>query len=90
MTCMLLLPLKETCLLTYKQQFRVIESDDSSFIIKARNRLQEIDFHQRSSGCAGAGGPRGATPRSRSEGAELRRYPLSKERGSGCTLLEQP
>ena len=58
---MLLLPLKETCLLTYKQQFRVIESADFSLIIKARNKLQEIDFHQRSGGCAGAGGPRGGT-----------------------------
>ena len=87
---MLLLPLKETCLLTYKQQFRVIESADFSLIIKARNKLQEIDFHQRSGGCVGAGGPRGGTPRSRSEGAALRRYPSSKERGSGCSLLEQP
>ena len=34
-TCMLLLPLKETCLLTYKQRFRVIVCDDFSLIIKA-------------------------------------------------------
>ena len=44
----------------------------------------------RSSGCPGAGGPRGAIPCSRSGGAVVRRYPLSKVRSSGCTLLEQP
>ena len=32
----------------------------------------------RSGGCMGAGGPRGSIPRSRSEGAAMRRYPLSK------------
>ena len=37
----------------------------------------------------GAGRPRGATPHSRSGGAAVRRYPLSKVRSSGCTLLEQ-
>ena len=37
----------------------------------------------------GAGGPRGATPRSRSGGVAMRRYPLSKVRSRGCTLLEQ-
>ena len=37
-----------------------------------------------------AGGPRGAIPRSRSGGAAVRRYPLSKVRSSGCALLEQP
>ena len=40
-------------------------------------------------GCMGAGGPRGATPHSRSGGAAVRRYPLSKVRSSGCALLEQ-
>ena len=45
--------------------------------------------HPRSRGCEGAGGPRGATLRSRSAGATVRRYPLSKVRSS-CTLLEQP
>ena len=45
--------------------------------------------HPRSGGCAGAGGPRGATPRSRSGGVALRRYPLSKVRSSSCALLEQ-
>ena len=44
----------------------------------------------RSGDCTGAGGPRGATPRSRSEVAVVRRYPSSKVRSSGCTLLEQP
>ena len=38
----------------------------------------------------GTGGPRGATPRSRSGGAAVRRYPSSKVRSSGCALLEQP
>ena len=45
---------------------------------------------QRRGGYTGVGGPRGATPSSRSGGAALRRYPLSKVRSSGCTLLEQP
>ena len=44
----------------------------------------------RSSGCAGAGEPRGAIPCSRSEGIAVRRYPSSKVRSSYCTLLEQP
>ena len=44
----------------------------------------------RSSCCAGAGGLRGATPRSRSGGAAVRRYSSSKVRSSGCALLEQP
>ena len=43
----------------------------------------------RSGGCAGAGGPRGATPHSRSGGAALMRYPSSKVRGSGSAFLEQ-
>ena len=43
----------------------------------------------RSGGCAGAGGLRGATPRSRSGGVAVRRFPSSKVRSSGCTLLEQ-
>ena len=44
----------------------------------------------RSCGCMGAGGPRGATPRSRSGGAGVRRYRLFKVRSGGCALLEQP
>ena len=44
----------------------------------------------RSSGCAGAGGPRGAILPSRSEQAAVKRYPSSKVRSSSCTLLEQP
>ena len=43
----------------------------------------------RSGGCRGAGGPRGAIPRSRSEGAVVRRYPSSKVRSSSCAFLEQ-
>ena len=43
----------------------------------------------KSSGCVGAEGPRGAIPRSRSGGAVVRRYPSSKVRSNGCTLLEQ-
>ena len=39
----------------------------------------------RSGGCTGAGGPRGATPRSRSGGVTS-----SKVRSSYCALLEQP
>ena len=42
-----------------------------------------------SSSCVGTGGPRGATPHSRSGGAAVRRYPSSKVRSSGCALLEQ-
>ena len=44
----------------------------------------------RNGGCTGSGGPKGAIPRSRSGGAAVRRYPSSKVRSSGCTLLEQP
>ena len=43
----------------------------------------------RSGGCAGAGGPRGPTPPSRSGGVAVRRHPLWKVRSSGCALLEQ-
>ena len=45
--------------------------------------------HPRCSGCMGAGGLRGATPRSRSGGAALRRYPSPKVSSSGSALLEQ-
>ena len=41
----------------------------------------------RSGACMGTGGPRGAIPCSRSEGAEVRRYPTSKVRSSGCAML---
>ena len=51
---------------------------------------REAPPRQRSDGCAGAGGLRGATPHSRSGGATVRRYPLNKVRSSGCALLEQP
>ena len=43
----------------------------------------------RSSGCTGAGGPRGAIPRWRSGRAVVRRYPSSKVRSS-CAFLQQP
>ena len=43
-----------------------------------------------SSGCAGTGGLRGATPHSRSGAAVVRRCPSSKVRSSSCALLEQP
>ena len=46
-------------------------------------------MYPRSSGCTGAGGPRGATPHSRSGGAAVRRYPTSKVRSSSCALVEQ-
>ena len=44
----------------------------------------------RSSGCAGAGGPRIAIPHWRSGSVAVRRYPSSKVRSNGCALLEQP
>ena len=43
----------------------------------------------RSSGCASAGGPRGAIPHWRSGRVAVRRYPSSKVRSSGYALLEQ-
>ena len=42
--------------------------------------------HPRIGGCAGAGGPRGDTPRSRSGGVVVRRYPASKVRSSSCAF----
>ena len=59
---------------------------------KARGGGQEEQPHDQGAvaSCAGAGGPRGATPHSKSEGAMVRRYPLSKVRSSGCALLDQP
>ena len=44
--------------------------------------------YPRSGGCAGAGGPGGATPPSKLGGAAVKRYPLSKVRSSRCALLE--
>ena len=46
-------------------------------------RLGGATPHPRSGGCTGAGGPRGAIPRSRSGGAAVRRYPSSKVRSIG-------
>ena len=48
-----------------------------------REELKQKKPRPRSGGCAGGGGPRGATPRSRSGGAAMRRYPSSKVRSSG-------
>ena len=46
-------------------------------------RRQIADFKApKLPGCAGAGGPRGATPHSRSGGVVVRRYPSSKVRSS--------
>ena len=44
----------------------------------------------RTGGCKGAGRPREAIPHWRSGWAAVRRYPSSKVRSSGCSLLEQP
>ena len=37
----------------------------------------------------GAGGPRGATPRSRSGGVVVRTYPSFKVRSNSCALLDR-
>ena len=52
--------------------------------------LSILTRRPRRGGCARTGGLRGAAPRSRSRGAAVMKYPLSKVRGSSCTLLEQP
>ena len=58
---------------------------------EARGVGREDQLHVQGAvgGCMGAGGPRRAIPRSRSEGTGVRRYPSSKVRSSGCALLEQ-
>ena len=61
-----------------------------NFPSRSGGRLSWATPRPRSSGCTGTGGPRGATPHSRSGGAAMRRYPSSKVRSSSCTLLEQP
>ena len=43
-------------------------------------------LHPRSGGCTGAGGPRGATPRSRPGGVAVRRYPCPKKRNPSKTV----
>ena len=55
---------------------------------RSNSTSKERWLHPRSGGCTGARGPRGAIPRSRSGGAVVRRYSLSKVKSSGCTLLE--
>ena len=53
-------------------------------------QLQHQSFQcPRSSGCAGTGGLRGATPCQGQE-ERVRRYSSPKVRSNGCTLLEQP
>ena len=47
-------------------------------------RLKGTTPHPRTSGCMGAGGPKGNTPCSTSGGVAVRRYPSSKVRSSGC------
>ena len=44
----------------------------------------------KSSGCTGAGGPRGATPHSRSGGAAVRRYHSSKVRRAAVLCCSNP
>ena len=45
--------------------------------------------HTSAGGCMDAGGPRGATPGSRSREVAVRRYASSKVRSWCCALLEQ-
>ena len=59
-----------------------IEQQHGSYII-ATHEWEEKSYFQ-------SGGPRGAIPRWRSGRTVVRRYPSSKVRSSGCTLLEQP
>ena len=60
-------------------------------LTRGQGRLPGGDTQRpRSSGYTGAAGPRGVIPHSRSGGVAVRRYPSSKVRSSGCTLLEQP
>ena len=69
---------------------------ESSMCASNPHHATEFDFYNWSFHL-GAGGPRGATPRSRSGGAAMRRYSLSKVtryslskvRSSGCALREQ-
>ena len=57
---------------------------------EARAGGQEEQPHIQGAVAVGAGGPRGAIPRSRSGVAVVRRYPSSNVRSSSCALLEQP
>ena len=56
----------------------------------ARGQGQRLGGPTPRHGCTGTGGPREAIPHWRSGRAVVRRYPLSKVRSIGCTLLEQP
>ena len=68
---------------------KFIHHGQFAFIPTAQEELRGATPCPRSGGCVGTGGSRGATPRSRSGGVAERRYPSSKVRSSGCTLLEQ-
>ena len=82
------------CQETIENQIKHPTPAPAPFPILKETTFQELNICRinspRSGGCAGAGGPRGAIPRSRSGGAAVRRYPSSKVRSSGCALLEQP
>ena len=71
-------------------EVRVGGREELSHVPGQRQRPRGATPPLRSGGCGGAGGPRGAIPRSRSEGTAVRRYPSSKVRSNGCALLEQP
>ena len=60
---------------------RIARRDKKAFL---SDQCKEIEENNRM-GKTGAGGPRGATPCSRSGGAAMRIYPSSKVRSSGCT-----
>ena len=51
--------------------------------------LEELTYIQEAVAMQGTGGPRGATPRLRSGGAAVGRYPSSKLKSNGCAFLEQ-
>ena len=57
---------------------------------EVRDSGQEEQPHFQGAAAARQGGLRGDTPRSRSGGEVVRRYPSSKVRSSGCALLEKP
>ena len=59
-------------------------------MLEVRGGDQEEQPHIQGAVAVGRGGPRGATPHPRSEGVAMRRYPSSKERSSGCALLQEP
>ena len=62
-----------------------------SLQLRSRSRLSPAPVKHSISKfiCVDTGGPRGAIPRRRSGRTAVRRYPSSKVRSIGCTLLEQ-